>query len=325
MLVEAAAPRLEFRRLGDFRILRRLGEGGMGAVYLGFHEEQARHVAIKVLPDHLARNPSYIERFFREAKSVAVLDHPNIVQGIAVGQDQASEKYFMVLEYVDGTSADELLERFGRLAIADAVHITLAMARALEHAHARRIIHRDIKPDNILVTKAGIAKLADLGLAKRTGEVSQLTRKRQCFGTPDYMPYEQAIDAKLADERSDIYALGATLYHLVTGRVPFAASNPIEVIEKKKIGGFKPARSLNEVVPVVLDEIVAKMMARLPHDRFPTASELIVALESSKLAAPVLSLIGSVAPHRPQLSGRAVDPQQPTRLDLAAGGRRGQA
>src|SRR5437879_4532833 len=153
-LLPGAQP--EFRRLGQFRILRRLGEGGMGSVYLGYHEEQGRHVAIKVLADHLAQNQAYIKRFYREAKSVAQLDHPNIVHGIAVGQDEATGKYFMALEYVDGTSCHDLLERCGRLPVGDAVHIILAIARALEHAHSRSIVHRDIKPDNILLTNSAV-------------------------------------------------------------------------------------------------------------------------------------------------------------------------
>src|SRR5207248_7410475 len=159
-----------FQRLANFRILRWLGEGGMGCVYLAYYEEQGRHVAIKVLPDHLARNQAYIDRFFREAKSVALLDHPNIVQGIAVGQDQATGKYFLAMEYVDGRSCQDLLERCGRLAVGDAVSIVLDLARALEHAHARNIVHRDIKPDNVLLTRSGVAKLADLGLARHTND-----------------------------------------------------------------------------------------------------------------------------------------------------------
>jgi serine/threonine-protein kinase len=316
--VSAPDARAEFRRLGPFRILRQLGEGGMGSVYLGYHEGQRRHVAIKVLPNELAQNQGYIERFHREARSVAQLDHPNIVRGIAVGRDPATGKYFMVLEYVDGTNCQDLLDRCRRLSVGDAMHIVLQIAYALEHAHSRNIVHRDIKPDNILLTKSGMAKLADLGLAKRTDDVSELTATRQGVGTPTYMPYEQALNAKKADGRSDIYALGATLYHLVTGQLPFPGDNPVLVVEQKGIGTFAPASSLNPAVPVALDRILAKMMARLPRDRYQTSSELIVALERSKLAARVPTFVDpEAALHDPQIQARLAKPPEPTRLDIS--------
>ncbi len=240
----SADPLSELRSLGEYRLLRRLGEGGMGAVYLGYHEGQDLQVAIKVLSDQLASSQSYIDRFYREAKSGALLNHPNIVRTLSVGQDKATLKHYLVLEFVDGPSAHALLSQLGKLTVGDAVHIALDIARALEHAHSRRIVHRDIKPDNILITRAGVCKLVDLGLAKRIDEASHLTAARQGFGTTHYMPYEQAINAKYADGRSDIYALGATLYHLVTGTVPFPGDNHLEVIEKKNVGDFSPARSL---------------------------------------------------------------------------------
>src|SRR4051794_9115005 len=228
----------ELRRLGEFRILRRLGEGGMGAVYLAYHEELGKQVALKVLADSLASNQRYVDRFYREDKSGRLLNNPNIVRSFGAGQDQATNKHYLVLEFIDGTTAHALLDRYGRLAVGDAVHIALDVARALEHAHSRNVIHRDIKPDNILITRAGVCKLVDLGLAKRTDDPSHLTATRQGFGTTPYMPYEQAVSAKDADGRSDIYALGATLYHLVTGALPFPADNYLEVVEKKDRGHF---------------------------------------------------------------------------------------
>src|SRR5262249_1429462 len=149
------------------------------------------------------------------------LDHPNIVRFITAGRDKAADKHYLVLEYVEGQSAHALLQLHGKLAVGDAVHIILDIARALEHAHSRNIVHRDIKPDNILLSKSGMAKLSDLGLAKRMDDSTNLTNAKQGFGTPYYMPYEQALSAKYADGRSDIYALGATLYHLLTGEIPF--------------------------------------------------------------------------------------------------------
>src|SRR3954467_8642228 len=154
-----AGPAGDLRRLGHYRILRRLGEGGMGAVYLGYHEGNDAQVAIKVLGEALAGNQSYVDRFYREAKSGALLNHPNIVRSLAAGQDRATGKHYLVLEFVDGPSAQNLLDGQGRLAVGDAVHVALDVARALEYAHSRNFVHRDIKPDNILLAKSGLAKL----------------------------------------------------------------------------------------------------------------------------------------------------------------------
>jgi serine/threonine protein kinase len=306
----------DLRSLGEYRLLRRLGEGGMGAVYLGYHEGKDQQVAVKVLGEHLASNQAYVDRFYREAKSGALLNHPNIVRTINVGQDQATHKHYLVLEFVDGPSAQAILERQGRLALGDAVHIALDVARALEHAHSRNIVHRDIKPDNILITRSGVSKLVDLGLARRTDEASHLTAARQGFGTTYYMPYEQAVNAKYADGRSDIYALGATLYHLVTGSVPFAGDNHLEVVEKKSRGDFVPASVLNPAVPPVLDHILRRMLARHPRDRYQTASELIVDLERSRLAAPVPSFADpNQALQDPWVQQCLATSAEPTRLD----------
>jgi hypothetical protein len=291
----------------------------MGFVYLGYRESDGQHVAIKVLADHLASNQSYIDRFYREAKSGSLLNHANIVKSITAGQDTASYKHYLVLEYVDGPSARALIDRQGRLSVADAVHMGLDIARALEHAHSRNVVHRDIKPDNILVTRSGVAKLADMGLAKRTDETSHLTAARQGFGTPHYMPYEQAISAKQADGRSDIYALGATLYHLVTGEVPFSGANHLEVVEKKSLGVFLPASAVNPEVPPILDDIIDKMLQRDPRDRYQTASELIIDLERSRLASPVLSFADlDLAMQDPAAQRYLASSAEPTRLDVAA-------
>src|SRR5262249_15518355 len=234
-----AAP--DLRILGEYRILRRLGEGGMGAVYLGYDGKHDRHVALKVLNDSLAHDQGYLDRFHREARSGVLLNHPNVVRTYAAGQDRATGKHYLVLEYVDGPSAEALLRHRGKLSVGDAVHVALDVARALEHAHSKGIVHRDVKPDNILITRSGVAKLGDLGLAKRADAPTHLPAARQGFGTTAYMPYEQAINARRADGRSDLYALGATLYHLLTGQVPFPGENHLEVVEKKKVGHYRTA------------------------------------------------------------------------------------
>jgi serine/threonine-protein kinase len=304
----------EIRVIGDYHILRRLGEGGMGSVYLGYREADGRYVAIKVLRNEQQES---IDRFYREAKSGATLNHPNIVRNIAAGQDRNTNLHYLILEYVDGPSAQHLLDELGSLQLPDAVRIIIDVARALEYLHSRNTIHRDIKPGNILITRSGVAKLTDLGLAKRTDEASHLTGTRQGFGTPYYMPYEQAMNAKRADARSDIYALGATLYHLVTGDVPFPGKSHLEIIDKKKIGEFEPASELNTAVPPVLDHIICKMLARNPRDRYQTASELIVDLERSRLAANVPSFVDyDVAMKDPFMRQRLTAPPQPTCPDL---------
>ena len=314
------------RNLGEYRLLRRLGEGGMGSVYLAYKEGEGQQFAIKVLSDQLAGNQAYLDRFHREAKSGSLLNHPNIVRCIAAGRDLTTGKHYLVMEFVDGPSAHNLLDRMGRMPVGDVVHIALDIARALEYLHTRNFVHRDIKPDNILITQAGVAKLADLGLAKRMDDASPLTATHQAFGTPYYMPYEQAINAKNADSRSDLFALGATLYHLLTGEVPFKGNSPGEVAERKMEGDFIPAHAVNPEVPPVLDGILARMMARNPRDRFQTASELIVHLERSNLAASLPSFVElSQALADPLMRARLTAPSESTQPDLERASRRNQA
>jgi serine/threonine-protein kinase len=289
----------------------------MGSVYLAYEEKQDQKIALKILAEGLASSQSYVDRFYREARSGHQLSHVNVVRNLAVGQDTATGLHFLVLEYVDGPNGRELLDRFGRLAVGDAVHIALDVARALEHAHSRNIVHRDIKPDNILLTLSGVAKLADLGLAKRMDEVSHLTATRQGFGTPYYMPYEQAMNARYADGRSDIYALGATLYHLLTGEVPFPGNSQVEIIQKKDVGQFTRASALTSEVTQTLDAILAKLLARDPDQRYQTASEVIIALERSGLAAEVPSFADAdLALKDPVVRQRLAEPALPTCLDV---------
>jgi len=291
----------------------------MGAVYLAYDEKSDREVAIKVLSPQLASKPDLVERFRREAQHAIKLDHSHIVRGYEVGQEPESQKQYLVMEYVDGPSAQGLLDEFGRLSVADAVHLALDVARALEYAQSHDVVHRDIKPENILCTRTGVVKLADLGLAKQLGQASNLTATRQGFGTPYYMPPEQALSAKAADGRSDIYALGATLYHLVTGQVPFWAESQVEILELKQRGVYYPASSVRPGLPESLNHILTKMMALDPRDRYQTASELIVDLNRSKLASPVLSFVDrQAAMQDPVVKARVEIPNQPTQVDVNA-------
>jgi serine/threonine-protein kinase len=305
------------KQMGPYRILRRLGQGGMGAVYLAFDGKENRQVAIKVLAADQAAKSNVLRRFQLEGRHGAMLVHANIIRSYDMGQDPATMLHYIVLEYVAGVTAHDLLEDTGKLQVGDAVHIILDIARALEHAHKNQIIHRDIKPANILINASGLAKLSDLGLAKRRDDSANLTNADQGIGTPYYMPYEQAMNAKKADERSDIYALGATLYHLLTGEVPFPGDSSVEIVEKKGIGTYPPARTINPDVPDRLDEIIAHMMARLPGDRYQTASEVIVDLERSQLSAGLPSFVNvDAALKDPVVRQRLTSPVEATQPDL---------
>jgi eukaryotic-like serine/threonine-protein kinase len=308
------------RSLGGFRILRWLGEGGMGTVYLGYDVEQRRPVAIKVLAEELGSNPVCVECFYREAKGGGALRHSCIVQGITSGRDEATGLHYLVREFVDGPSGHVLLDRVGRLPVGDAVRIGLDIARALHFLHEQHLVHRDIKPDNILLDRSGTAKLADLGLIKRIGDASAHTAVHQGFGTSHYMPFEQALDARRVDGRSDIYALGATLYHLLTGQVPFPGENHLEIVQKKDLGMFIPPSALNPDVPAELDAIVARMMARRPCDRYQTAAALVADIEQAHLAADLPTFAHMDWSHQEPISGASGNgASQPTAVDGAGG------
>ena len=285
-------PRSDPRRVGPYRLLRKLGEGGMGVVYLAYDTPRRQPVAIKVLSPEHAAVPDYLARFRQEGRHGTDLDHPHLVRTYAIGHDPAADLHYLVLEYIDGPSAQELLDRHDRLPVGDAVAIVHDIAQALVYTHARAVIHRDIKPGNILLTAAGAAKLADLGLAKKLDEPSLTqTATHQGFGTPYYVAPEQALNARNADTRSDLYALGATLYHLLTGAVPFPGGSQVEVVEKKVIGDYAPARSFNPAVPEALDAVLLRLLAREPRDRYLSAAGLIADLERLRLATVAPSVV----------------------------------
>jgi serine/threonine-protein kinase len=290
----------------------------MSAVFLSYDVPGRRAVAVKLLADHLSAQPEFVNRFYREARLSRVLHHPNIIQGYAAGYDPEVNRHYIVLEFIDGPSAHAALARLGRLPVGVAVRIGIDIARALSFLHGRNYVHRDVKPDNLLLHPDGSAKLADLGLAKRLSDDMQLTSINQGVGTSYYMPYEQAMNAALVDGRSDIFALGATLYHLLTGVVPFPGSTHEEIIREKEHDTFRRVRSLNADVPEELDAIVAAMLARNPRERFQDAAALAAALEATGLATP----IPSFAPGAPGLPvGPETPPSDnsPTRADLPRG------
>jgi len=264
----------------NWTIIRKLGQGGMGAVYKAVHNVMSKKVvAMKVLAPNLAGNPDFVARFEREAKSAGALDHPNVVAGVDFGHTITGAPYF-AMEFVDGCSAKDLLEKHGKLTVGDALKIVYDVTRALEHAADCKLIHRDIKPDNIMIVrKDGTVKLADLGLAKQTDDDSGLTQSGSGFGTPYYMPPEQARNAKHVDARSDIYALGATLYHLLAGKAPFTGDTAMEVLIAKEKGTYPKASAANPDVTPQVNLLIDKMMAKDPAHRFQSASEVLKQLD----------------------------------------------
>ncbi|MHC4917646.1 MAG: serine/threonine-protein kinase [Planctomycetota bacterium] len=282
----APAPRADSGRLviKGYELIRKLGEGGMGGVFLARQESSGRRVALKVLRRELARDEGYVTRLAREAKLASELDHPNIIRAFETGESNGH--HYLVMDYVDGRSLSEGLKTRGSLKEREALDVVLQVARALAYAHSEGVVHRDIKPDNIIIGRDGSAKLADLGLAKQVDSQSGLTQTGTTLGTPDYMSPEQARGEKRIDIRSDIYSLGATLYHLVTGRSPFEGPSPGVVIAKR-LTEIPPAPSeVNPTVSADCDGLTRRMIALRPEDRHQTPQELVVEIERILAAAP---------------------------------------
>jgi serine/threonine protein kinase len=298
---------------GDYRLIRRIGEGAMGAVYLARQLSFERYVALKILFQHIAANPKLVQRLYREGLVMGQLDHPHIVQ--AFGVDEHQGWHYIALEYVDGISLQKWLIKLGRLGLGDALLIAITVAKALEYAHKQGFVHRDIKPDNVLITRAGLIKVADLGMVKIDDEDMALTQTGHAVGTPWYMPLEQARNAKDTDGRSDIYALGCLLYCTLTGNPPFHGKTLLEVIQAKEAGYFPPARQTNADIPERLDLIIAKMTAKRVKDRYQTCAELIKDLESLRLANAKLSFLDGPAKVEPPMSDSGSRPAAPEPMD----------
>lgn len=285
------------QRLGDFELKKRLGKGGMGEVFLARQISLDRMVALKTLSKELAKKGDFVARFEREAKSMAKIDHPNVVKIYAV--DSFKGIHFAAIEYIDGQSIQRWLDQLGRFSVADAIYVAIVSAEALKHAHSQNMVHRDIKPDNILVTQKGIVKVADFGLAKAMDEEVSMTQSGTGLGTPLYMAPEQARNAKHVDERVDIYALGATLYHLLTGKLPFLGNTAFELILAKEKGTYPTARSIRPEIPERLDLIIDKMMAKDPSHRYKSCEEVVRDLAALGIHGETLSFINGAEPNGP--------------------------
>jgi serine/threonine protein kinase len=266
---------MPIRRLGRYTLTKRLGAGAMGVVFAAIQEGLDRRVALKIMPRVLMLDPDYLRRFKQEAKSAGRLSHPNIVTVYETGCDRGF--YFFSMEFVDGASLEQLQAVNGRLPVAEATRYMIQAAQGLEHAWENGIIHRDIKPSNLIVNMKGVLKIADFGLAKNPA-ASTRTQTNTGMGTPHYLSPEQWNNAHQADERSDIYSLGATYYHLLVGRPPFEGDTPLEIRANSVSQPLTPLRAINPRVPLPVASAVEKMLARRPADRYQSAAELIAAL-----------------------------------------------
>lgn len=277
--------------LGGYEVIQKLGAGGMGAVYLARQVSLDRNVALKTLHKQLALDAQLVSRFTREAYAAAQLTHHNIVQIHDIGQDKNTN--FFSMEFVTGTTLANALREAGKLDTETGVSYVLQAARGLKFAHDHGLIHRDIKPENLLLNDQGIVKVADLGLVKKVGshetENMQIataqqsgvavTQVNKSMGTPLYMPPEQAVDAARVDHRADIYSLGCTLYHLVTGRPPFMGRTAMEVMTKHQNEPVTPPDVIVKDVPAALSPIIVRMLAKRPEDRYSGMKDVIEALE----------------------------------------------
>jgi len=266
--------------LGKYKLLKFRGRGAMGIVFKAEHPELNRTVAVKILSNSLLGNPRSVSRFLREIRSAAALNHPNIV--VAYDADQVGNTYCLVMEYISGRSLKALCQERGRLPVLWSCECARQAALALQHIHDRGLVHRDVKPSNLLVTGRSPdnrlqVKLLDVGLARFVSEAEQdggLTRDGQIVGTGDYMAPEQVAKAKLADIRADIYGLGATLYQLITGAVPLGGGTLLQTYMNRLQSDPPPLSTQAPNIPRGLDSIVAKMLKRAPQERYQTPDEV---------------------------------------------------
>jgi tRNA A-37 threonylcarbamoyl transferase component Bud32 len=262
-----------------YRVIRQLGQGGMGVVYQVEHKLMERLEAVKVISHTLVDQPEAVERFNREVRAAARLDHPHIVK--AYDAEQAGELQLLAMEYVEGKSLADVLAKKGPLPIAHACHYARQAALGLQHAHERGMVHRDLKPQNLMLTPKGVVKILDFGLAKLASErtrTGNLTLDNVVMGTPAYLAPEQAKDTKTADIRADIYSLGCTLFCLLTARPPFADGEAMQVVLAHVQQAPPPLESLRPDAPPELAALVARMLAKDPAERPQTPKEVAEAL-----------------------------------------------
>jgi serine/threonine protein kinase len=265
-------------KVGDYLLLEKIGKGGMGAVYRGRHRRTGQIAAIKLVDQKVLGDMKLGMRFARECRVTRTLDHPNLVRVLDCGMEGA--KAYLVMEYVDGESLGARIERDGRLTEADALALITQVGRALDFVHKRRLVHRDVKPDNILIAKDGQAKLNDLGLVRELGSDANLTQGADILGTPNFMAPEQFENAQQADARSDLYSLAATLYMAVTGEVPFGAGprQGLSAVITKKLSNDIAAPC--QLAPALSKHVSADILQALRCDPRERPASVLAFLES---------------------------------------------
>jgi serine/threonine protein kinase len=272
--------------LGNYVVLDKIGQGGMGHVYQAQHRRMKRVVALKVLPSAVAKSEKSVERFQREVEAAARLSHPHVVT--AYDADQADGVHFLVMEYVAGADLSALVRREGPLPVATALDYVLQAARGLAYAHAQGVIHRDIKPSNLLLDPQGTVKILDLGLARfqrdleAGSDAPALTQTGQLMGTVDFIAPEQAMDTRTADARSDIYSLGCTLFYLITGRAVYPTGSFAQKVVAHMTHAIPSLSDLRDEVPAELDTVFQRLVAKRPEERPQSMEEVIAQLESCR-------------------------------------------
>ncbi|HLH67031.1 MAG TPA: protein kinase [Solirubrobacteraceae bacterium] len=288
---------------GRYRIEGRLGVGGMSTVHLAFDNRLERHVALKLLAEHLADDPAFVSRFRREALAAARLVHPNIVQVFDFGFDSGHHQHFIVMEHVPGHSCAELLRDRGHLPVSRAVEIVTQACRGLDYAHRHGVVHRDVKPGNLLVSESGVVKLADFGIARATDQ-SSITQAGSVLGTAAYLSPEQARGED-AGPQADLYSLGVVTYQLISGRLPYEAASLSELALKQQRESPAPLDELVPDVPRALAQAVASALAIDPQLRPGDALELADALADGLRGIAPASAVTQAVTQATRVAGRA--------------------
>ncbi len=263
--------------VGRYELEELVGEGGMSSVYRAYDTVLDRRVAIKVLHEHFSRDPEYVERFRREARAIARLGHPNVVTVIDRGEWEGRQ--FIVFEHVAGENLKAVIVREGALPVGRALDLACQIAHALSFAHQLGIVHRDVKPHNVLLAAGGTAKVTDFGIARALDVDDALTETGTVLGTGQYLSPEQA-NGQRGDERSDQYSLGIVTFELLTGRVPYTGDNLMAVARRHIDDPVPSVRAVRADVPECVDTVIARAMAKRPQDRFGSMDALAAALES---------------------------------------------
>jgi len=273
------------QQIPGYRILGKLGAGAMATVFKAKQLSLDRLVAIKVLPRKFSSNAEFIQRFYTEGRIAAQLNHPSIVQAYDVGQ--AGEFHYFVMEYVEGSTVFDQIVRHKRYPEEEAIELAIQIAEALEHAHSKGLIHRDVKPKNIMITKEGVAKLADMGLARAISDKEAAEAEAgKAYGTPYYIAPEQIRGARELTPAADIYSFGATLYHMLTGVVPYDGKSPADVMRKHLKAELVPPDHVNPKLSAGISQVIEMMMAKDPKARYQSCKDLLTDLRAIKSGEP---------------------------------------